>query len=25
MNIMSEPTVMVPCGHIYCKKCITSD
>ncbi|TNV87373.1 hypothetical protein FGO68_gene4873 [Halteria grandinella] len=23
MNMMTDPTVMVPCGHAYCKKCIT--
>lgn len=23
MAMYSEPTVMVPCGHAYCKKCIT--
>lgn len=23
MNMMTDPTVMVPCGHSYCKKCIT--
>jgi late competence protein required for DNA uptake (superfamily II DNA/RNA helicase) len=23
MKVMVEPTVLVPCGHAYCKKCIT--
>lgn len=22
MNMMTDPTVVVPCGHVYCKKCI---
>ena len=23
MNMMQEATVLVPCGHAYCKKCIS--
>ena len=23
MNMMTDPTVLVPCGHAFCKKCIS--
>lgn len=23
MNMLTNPTVMTPCGHVYCKNCIT--
>lgn len=22
MNMMTDPTVLIPCGHAYCKKCV---
>ncbi len=25
MNMMQDPHILVPCGHAFCKKCLTTD